>query len=202
MMEILVATANPHKVEEISALLPRDLPVKFLALTDFPHIKLPPETGSTLEANAELKARAAAKASGHWALADDTGLEVDALNGAPGVYSARYAGKERDYPANNTKLLKEMVQVPPEKRTARFRCVVAIASPQGELLLAEGKLEGRIATKATGSNGFGYDPLFIPQGRDITLAQLSFEEKNGISHRADSLQKAAGIIRRLADKYK
>ncbi len=202
MLEILIATANRHKVEEISALLPPELPVKFLSMADFPGLALPPETGSTLEENAGLKARAAATASGRWALADDTGLEVDALGGAPGVYSGRYSGKERDYPANNAKLLHEMAATPPGRRTARFRSVVALASPDGKLLLAEGRLEGVISVDPRGSNGFGYDPLFIPQGMGKTLAELSFEEKNRISHRAISLAEAVQIIKTLAAENK
>ncbi|NLO90428.1 MAG: RdgB/HAM1 family non-canonical purine NTP pyrophosphatase [Elusimicrobia bacterium] len=197
MLEILIATANPHKAQEIAALLPA-LPVRFLTLKDFPSFAMPEENGATLEENAAIKARAAAAASGRWAMADDTGLEVDALGGAPGVHSARYAGADKDYPANNAKLLRELEKFPRGKRTARFRTVVALASPDGRLESAEGRLEGVIATRGRGSNGFGYDPLFQPLNSDKTLAELSFEEKNRISHRAAALKNAAAIIKKIS----
>jgi len=197
MLEILIATANPHKAQEIAALLPR-LQVRFLTLSDFPSFSMPEENGSTLEENAAIKARAAAAASGHWAMADDTGLEVDALDGAPGIRSARYSGADKDYPANNAKLLRELAGTPQDKRTARFRTVVALASPKGELLSAEGKLEGSIVPEPRGGNGFGYDPLFLPQNSGKTLAELAFEEKNRISHRAVALRNAVALIEKIS----
>ncbi|MFA5162254.1 MAG: RdgB/HAM1 family non-canonical purine NTP pyrophosphatase [Elusimicrobiales bacterium] len=180
MAEILIATANADKAREIISLLPAG-PV-YRTLADFPSLAMPEETGKTLEENAVLKAVSACRQSGIAALADDTGLEVDALGGAPGVYSARYCGRERDYAANNEKLLREMATIPAGKRTARFRTVAALAFPDGRVITEEGRLEGGIGFAPCGENGFGYDPLFIiADGK--TLAELSFAEKNLISHR-------------------
>ncbi|MDD2774140.1 MAG: RdgB/HAM1 family non-canonical purine NTP pyrophosphatase [Elusimicrobiales bacterium] len=192
-VSILIATANPHKAGEIAALLPQT-GAEYKSLADFPALRMPEETGATLEENAALKAVFAAKAAGLWALADDTGLEVDALGGAPGVYSARYSGKERDYPANNAKLLRELAGVPAVKRTARFRTVAALASPSGKILSEEGRLEGKIGFEPRGGNGFGYDPLFIVPSLGKTLAELSFAEKNRLSHRRAAL---AAMIRHI-----
>jgi XTP/dITP diphosphohydrolase len=137
--------------------------------------------------------------SGRWTLADDTGLEVDALNGEPGVLSARYAGTERDYAANNKKLLEKLSDVAADKRTARFRCVMALVSPDGKTVIKEeGKLEGFIIASERGTNGFGYDPLFTPVNSGSTLAQLSAEEKNGLSHRFNAVRAMVPHIKRLA----
>ena len=194
MPQILIATANKHKAEEIAALLPKG--PEYKNLKDFPQLVMPEENGVTLEENAALKAVSAAKQSGLWTLADDTGLEVDALGGAPGVYSARYAGKERDYPANNAKLLAELAKLPKASRAARFRTVAALASPDGKVTLAEGRLEGIIGFLLHGENGFGYDPLFVlPDGR--TLAELLFKEKNSISHRHAAMTAMAKHITNL-----
>lgn len=196
-MKLLIATANRHKAEEIAALLPK-LGLEYFALTDFPAVVMPEETGLTLEENARLKAVSAAKQAGVWALADDTGLEVDALNGAPGVYSARYCGRERDYEGNNRKLLTEMERAGWKNTAARFRCVVCLSTPAGEASCVEGALEGDIIPVPRGASGFGYDPVFLVKGLNKTLAELSFEEKNRLSHRNAALGKAVPRLVELA----
>ncbi|MDA8132969.1 MAG: RdgB/HAM1 family non-canonical purine NTP pyrophosphatase [Elusimicrobia bacterium] len=184
---LVIATFNSHKLREIRAILP-GLPAELKALSDFPGAAPAEEDGATLLDNAVKKAFAAARFTGSWALADDTGLEVDALNGAPGVRSARYAGEEADPARNSARLLTELAGLPPERRTARFACVVALASPSGEVVTARGTLEGRITGLPRGANGFGYDPLFEPAGGSRTLAELREEEKNAVSHRAAALR--------------
>ncbi len=190
---IVLGTRNPHKVKEIVAIL-KDLSVRFESLLDYPEIEEIEETGSTFVENALIKARTVFRSTHQLTLADDSGLEVDALNGAPGLYSARYAGKEKDYNANNQKLLEEMKEVPPGNRGAQFRCVVAIVGPGIEKVV-EGVLRGRIARFPRGSAGFGFDPLFIPEGYEQTLAELGETVKNQISHRARAFRKAKEIIR-------
>jgi len=185
-MKILIATENQNKAVELKGILPvalRGETVEYLTLKEFPGFIMPEENGATLEENAVIKARAAAAIAGLPALADDTGLEVDALNGAPGVKSARYAGADKDVTANNRKLLKELDGLPLEKRTARFKTVACYAEPCGKVITAEGTIEGYIGFDYKGKNGFGYDPLFIVKGTEKTLAELSLEEKNKISHR-------------------
>lgn len=153
-------------------------------------VVLPEETGTTFVENALLKARAAADQTGLVAIADDSGLEVDALDGAPGVRSARFAGEPSDDAANNALLLRRLAAVPPEKRAARFRSVVAIVTPDGSEFVSEGTLEGTVLRVPRGSSGFGYDPLFVPLGLDRTLAELTMEEKNRISHRGQAVRRA------------
>ncbi len=191
--KIVIATANQHKLGEIKAIL-ADLPVEILSLADFPQIPPIEETGSSFEENALLKARTVFRETKIITLADDSGLEVDALKGRPGIYSARYAGEGHDYAANNRKLLQEMAGLPPENRGAQFRCVVAIVAPQGETVV-EGIVRGRIIEELRGSGGFGYDPLFVPEGYELTYAQLGEEVKNRISHRARAFQKAKQLLR-------
>lgn len=191
---LVVATFNQHKLAEIRAILP-ELPVALKALGDFPGARPAVEDGETLEENALKKAEAAARFTGLWALADDTGLEVDALGGAPGVWSARYAGPGASGAANNAKLLDELAGLPQEKRAARFACVTALVSPAGEKFLARGVLEGRITTAPRGGSGFGYDPLFELAGSGRTLAELGGQEKNALSHRARALK---ALLPRLA----
>lgn len=183
-MRLLVATKNRGKLEEFRRIL-AGLDVELVSADE---LGLPDvdETGETFEANAILKAKAQAEASGLMALADDSGLEVDALGGAPGVRSARYAdggGAE----ANVRKLLAALDDVPDDRRGARFRCVIALADPGGPLgdriELAEGRCEGRIARAPSGSGGFGYDPVFVPEGLDRTMAEISAKTKDDISHR-------------------
>ncbi|HEY5439264.1 MAG TPA: RdgB/HAM1 family non-canonical purine NTP pyrophosphatase [Acidimicrobiales bacterium] len=189
MTQFVLATANPHKTDEMRAVL------SALGITLSPRPSDVPEvaeTGETLEENALLKARALVDATGQAAVADDTGLFVDALDGRPGVRSARYAGEVASYDDNVTKLLGELVNVAPGERTARFRSVVAVAYPDGTSFCVEGVLPGVITDARAGDQGFGYDPVFAPLelgGR--TLAELTPEEKNEISHRARALRALA-----------
>jgi len=183
----ILGTGNPHKVSEISALL-ADAPIQLEPLPAA--VELPPEDGNTLLANARIKARAAAAATGKVALADDTGLEVDALGGDPGVYSARFAGENATFDDNNRLLLERLRGIHGVNRRARFRCVFVLADPEGKEVSAEGRIEGFIQEVPRGTQGFGYDPLFLPEGSERTLAELSAEEKNAISHRA----RAAGAL--------
>lgn len=188
-MRIVVASKNPDKVREVEEVLASlDVPVEVVGGLDWPEVE---ETEPTLEGNALLKARAVAAATGVPALADDTGLEVDALGGAPGVRTARYAGEEASYADNVRRLLEELRGV--SDRTARFRTVVALVRPDGREVVAEGVLEGRIAEEPRGSGGFGYDPVFEVGGR--TLAEMGSAEKHAISHRARALR---ALAQRLA----
>lgn len=187
-MHIVLATRNPHKVNEIRAVF-AGLDVTFSSAADHPGAPDVVEDGATLEANALKKARALAAACGLWALADDTGLEVKALGGAPGVYSARYAGPDGDAVANCRKLLKELAGA--DDRSARFRTVLALVSPQGEERWIEGVCEGRILEAPRGDAGFGYDPLFVPEGGAQSFAEMSAAEKNACSHRGRALRAAA-----------
>ena len=186
MTTFVLATANPHKTEELRALL-ATLDIEVLARPyDVADVE---ESSDTLEGNALLKARAISHASGLAAVADDTGLFVDALGGRPGVHSARYAGAHATYDDNVRKLLSELEGVPAPARTARFRTVIVVAYPNGEYFSAEGVLEGTITVEPRGSGGFGYDPVFAPDhaaGR--TLAELSLAEKNRTSHRGLALR--------------
>ena len=194
---LVIATFNPHKLLEIRAILP-PLPLALKALSDFPGAAPADEDGATLEENAVKKARAAARFTGLWALADDTGLEVDALAGGPGIRSARYAGEKAGAAENNALLLSSLEGVPPGRRSARFACVTALASPSGELSVSRGTLEGRITSGARGGKGFGYDPLFEVSGGARTLAEFTEEEKNSISHRALALKGLLPELLRLA----
>lgn len=184
---LVIATFNPHKLSEIRAILP-GLPAALKALSAFPGAAAAEEDSPALEGNALKKALAAARFTGLPALADDTGLEVDALGGAPGVRSARYAGEKASYAANNAKLLAALAGLGPERRSARFACVTALALPSGETWTSRGTLEGRITAALRGGNGFGYDPLFEVGAGPRTLAEFSEEEKNAVSHRARALQ--------------
>ncbi|HSA85320.1 MAG TPA: XTP/dITP diphosphatase [Nitrospira sp.] len=195
--ELLLATRNPDKVRELTALL-GDLGIRIRTLIDFPDAPEVEEDGMTCEANAIKKATEIARATGLPAVADDTGLEVDALGGRPGVFAARYAGEHATYEDNCKKLLKELNGVPPAERTARFMTVAALAIPGGFCRVATGILVGVIAEECTGSQGFGYDPLFFVPELGRTLAELTPEEKNRISHRAKAFRSMADILRPLA----
>lgn len=186
-MKLLIATRNSHKLEEIRRIFDFS-GLEVLSAFDFPEIPDVVEDGDTLEENARKKAREMALATGLWALADDSGLEVDALDGAPGVYSARYAGEDCSYADNNTKLLRELDGA--SSRLARFRTVMALSDPQGAVETVEGVCPGKIIETLRGEHGFGYDPLFVPEGFSKTFAELSSAEKNKISHRARALEKA------------
>lgn len=196
MHRIVIASRNKGKIAEFKELL-RDLPAEILTLTDFPSIPEIQETGSSFRENALLKARAVTAATGLIALADDSGLEVDYLGGAPGVYSSRYAGRAQDDGANNRKLLAALGGVPLHKRTARFRCVIAIITPKGGEYLSEGICEGRIALAPRGEGGFGYDPLFLVPSLGKTFAELGPEVKNRISHRAQAMRNARDLLARI-----
>ncbi|MBU1695015.1 MAG: XTP/dITP diphosphatase [Verrucomicrobia bacterium] len=186
-MKLILATRNRHKLEEIRTLF--ELPgLELSSALDHPEIPDVEENGKTFEENAVKKAVTLARATGCWALADDSGLEVDALGGAPGVYSARYAGEPVSYPANNAKLLRELTGV--TDRRARFLCVVALASPSGQARTVEDRCEGRIIHEVRGTRGFGYDPLFVPDGFEKTFAEMEASAKHAISHRGRALQKA------------
>ncbi len=195
MTALVVATRNKGKVTEIAAALAA-LPVEVISLDDFPGIPEAEESGDTFAANAILKATHYALNTGMACLADDSGLEVDALGGAPGVYSARYAGPEASDAANNAKLLAAIADAPDGGRTARFRCVLAYVDPDGTLLTAEGACEGTILKEPRGTGGFGYDPLFYMPGAAKTLAEMTTVEKNAVSHRGQALRNMATTLAR------
>lgn len=186
MKKIVLATQNPHKVLEFNEML-ADLGIQVIAASEFPDLEEVVEDGETLQANALKKARYVAGETGLPALADDTGLEVDILNGRPGVYSARYAGENVTYQDNVLKLLDELSGIGDlDKRTARFRTVIAFVNGNDEYLF-EGICNGRILKEQKGKGGFGYDPVFLPDGHEETFAQMSMEEKNKISHRGRAI---------------
>ncbi len=189
----MVATGNWHKVEEIRAIL-ADLPITVRSLAEFPGAPEVIEDGTTYRENALKKAWSAAKFTGKPALADDTGLEVDALGGQPGLYAARFAGEGRTFQDNVRKLLLLLEGVPSPQREARFVCVIALVDPNGREQVVEGELCGRITESQAGSGGFGYDPVFYVPEVGKTLAELTAEEKNRISHRRRALDKARAII--------
>lgn len=195
MQKIVLATNNPHKSEEIRAIL-KDLPFKILTASDFPDFPDPDETGATLEENARLKAVAIHRATGLWALADDSGLEVDALDGAPGVISARFAGEECTFADNNRKLLDLMMDVPDSHRGARFRCVAALAKSTADVTLFSGEVCGVITREIHGDGGFGYDPVFYVPELGCTFAEATSEAKNLISHRGRAFRQVAEFIGR------
>lgn len=186
--EIVVGSRNEGKIREIRAQI-EDLPVQLLGLAEFPHAPEIQEAGATLQENARFKALGLAAALNCWVLADDSGLEVDALGGAPGVLSARFAGRHGDDSANNLKLLDALVSVPEENRTARFRCAIALAEPGRILLAFEGACEGLITFAPRGGRGFGYDPLFYYPPAGQTFGELEDAIKNRVSHRAQALRK-------------
>ena len=192
-MQLVLATNNEDKIREIRHLLD-DLPVTILTRDDFLEFPDIEETGATLEENARLKAAAIAEFCDLPALADDSGLEVDALDGAPGVYSSRYAGENVTYRDNNLRLIKEMTGVPATERTARFRCVIAICWGKDEVNVVEGVAEGAIAENILGEGGFGYDPVFYyPPGKK-RFSEMTLDEKNLVSHRGKALQEARTVI--------
>ena len=191
-MKIILASHNLHIMEEMKAAL-KDLHFEIKTLNDFPEIGDIPETGATLEENALLKARTVNKLTGLPAIGDDTGLEVDALAGEPGVYSARYAGENVTYEDNVNKILNEMTHIREHERTARFRTVTAFVDGFDEITTA-GKIEGLITKEPKGTSGFGYDPVFYIPEMKCTFAELSTEEKNKISHRGHALQKLSKLL--------
>ena len=194
--ELVLATRNRHKGEELVAIL-SDLGVTIHTLDEFPDAPDVVEDGDTCEANAVKKARAIAEFTGLPAVADDTGLEVDALGGRPGVYAARYAGEDATYDDNCRKLLRELMGVPREQRTAHFLTVAAVALPSDGARTTQGILKGMIAEEPKGTLGFGYDPVFLIPELGKTLAQLSAEQKNTISHRAKAFKQAKDLLREM-----
>lgn len=191
-MQIILATHNRGKMKEMSSIL-APLSVKLLTLEDFPQIGEIPETGKTLKENAFIKAETVHQKTGLPALADDTGLEVDALDGAPGVHSSRYDGETATFEDNCRKMLQEMDGIPPKERTARFHTVIAFVSNSGNEW-TEGMVEGRILEKKRGDGGFGYDPLFYYPPLKKTFAELNSEQKNNISHRGKALRNFCQIL--------
>jgi XTP/dITP diphosphohydrolase len=193
-MLLIVASRNPDKIAELRhALAGLDLEVRSAA--DYPAVPEVEENGQTLAENALLKARAVFRATGSLSLADDTGLEVDALGGAPGVHSGRYAGPEQSYARNLAKLLDRMAGVPADRRGARFRTVAAIVFPDGREELVEGVCEGRILEAPRGAGGFGYDPIFLVPEIGMTFAELTLEQKDRLSHRGRAMRAAREILR-------
>lgn len=187
--EILIASRNKGKIAEIQQIF-ADVPVKLRTLADFPDAPEVEETGKTFSENARLKAVAYARHANLWALADDSGLEIDALEGRPGIHSAHYAGKHGADGSNNDKVFRELENIIDEKRTARFRAAMVLANPQGVILAeSEGSVEGLITRELRGSAGFGYDPLFLVPEFGQTMAELGLEIKNRISHRAQALRR-------------
>jgi XTP/dITP diphosphohydrolase len=196
---VLVATRNRGKIREIREAL-KGLDLRIEALSDFSNVPEIEENGKTFVDNALKKARSYSKHFGKVTLADDSGLEVDHLKGLPGIYSARYAGERASNRENNEKLLRELEGVPLSKRGARFKCVIAVVSPDGREILAEGACRGRIGFREKGRRGFGYDPLFVLPDYGKTMAEFSLEEKNRISHRGKALRKIRKMIQSLLDR--
>jgi len=198
MRKLLIATHNQGKVREYRELL-ADLPVEVTFLDELGITTEVDETGESFAENAVLKALGYAEMTGLWTWADDSGLEVDALNGEPGIYSARYGGLASDQ-ARYTYLLERLADVPADQRAARFRCVVALALPDGDAFTASGVIEGAIVSAPRGHNGFGYDPIFQIEWSDLTMAELSPELKNSISHRAKAARSARRILMTLLEE--
>jgi len=194
-IKLVLATHNIHKQEEMNALL-ADMGIVIVGLDAYPQIGDIEETGITLIENSFIKARTVHELTGLPSLADDTGLEVDALDGAPGVYSARYAGKNPSFEDNMNKLLTELQGLPEDRRTARFRTIISFVDGSRELF-SEGIVEGIITLNTKGEDGFGYDPIFQPEGQDLTFAEMTQNEKNKISHRGRALIK----MRKLLEPY-
>jgi XTP/dITP diphosphohydrolase len=192
-LKLLAATRNPGKLNEIRTIL-GDLPCEIVSLADFPEVAEPEETGASFTENAALKARWASDATGLLTLADDSGLEVDALDGKPGVKSRRFEGEETPFPEKMRKILTLLKETQGKKRAARFRCVVALADPVTGVGVWQGACEGEIAGEMRGNNGFGYDPIFYYPPLGKTFAELTPEEKNRVSHRAMALAKAKAAL--------
>ncbi len=193
---LVIATRTPGKFNEIVALL-QDVPILLVPLDRVGPMLVPPEGGESFQENARRKAEAVARLAGHLALGDDSGLEVDALGGVPGVLSARFGGPSLEDAERNALLLAQLCGIEPARRTARFRCVVAIADPHGRVDMAEGICEGRSALAPRGTSGFGYDPIFEIPSLGQTLAEAGPVVKNRLSHRAQAVAKARDILRQI-----
>ncbi len=186
-MKILIASRNEHKIQEIREIF--DLPgIEWVSTAEFPELADVVEDADTFEGNAIKKATELAQATGLWALADDSGLEVSALDNAPGVYSARYAGEPCSHANNNEKLLRELADQ--ADRSARFRCVAALSDPSGRTETVSGSCSGHILSALRGGEGFGYDPLFVPEGYEATFAEMGNAQKNQLSHRGFAMKAA------------
>ncbi len=197
MTRLLIATNNPGKLREYKEIL-AGLPLELVSPADLSLQLDPEETGDTFEANAVIKAQAFARAGGALTLADDSGLEIDALNGEPGVYSARYGNTAKaDHQQRYRLVLEKMADIPREKRTARFKCVVALASGSRVVGTAEGAVEGYITFAPKGTGGFGYDPIFFVPRFDRTMAELTAAEKNSISHRSRAARAAMPLLEQI-----
>lgn len=195
MERILLATRNAGKVKEMQRLLAEaGLALEVVGLSEFPHLEDVEENGATFEENALIKARYAAKESGVAAVADDSGICVDALNGMPGIYSARWAGRHGDDKANLELLLSQIAHVPQERRTAHFRCAVALVYPDGREIVVEGRMNGRVIDRPRGEHGFGYDPIFCADGSDRTSAELTPTEKDAVSHRGNAMRALVKVL--------
>ena len=194
METIIAASSNAHKIKEIQAIMDK-FGIKVISRDEagVPEFEIT-EDGETFEENSYKKAYEIMKATGKTTIADDSGLMVDYLGGAPGVYSARFAGEEHNDAKNNEKLLRLLKNVTGDDRKAKFVSVITLVYPDGKTLVARGECQGRIIGAPTGENGFGYDPLFVPDGCNKTFAQLTEEEKNAISHRARALEKLEGLL--------
>ena len=193
MKELLIATGNKGKFNEIQLLLQGTVD-RLYSTTDFPDLLAVMEDGVTFAENAIKKAQSAAKMTGKPVIADDSGLLVDALNGRPGVHSARFAGENAGDVENNVRLLKELAGIPPQQRTAAFHCVIALCLPEGDCLTFDGELNGVILNTPRGAGGFGYDPLFLVPEFGQTLAELSMDVKNAISHRGKAFVKLKAYL--------
>jgi XTP/dITP diphosphohydrolase len=192
---LLLATRNAGKLAELQRLLAAAVPgVEVIGLRDVPDYPEAPETGATFEENALLKAREAVRYTGLPAVADDSGLTVDALNGMPGVLSARWSGRHGDDDANTALLLGQVADVPDERRGAAFVCAAALVTADGEERVIERQWRGRLAREKRGANGFGYDPVFVPEGLDVTSAELAPEEKDARSHRGQAFAALVPVL--------
>lgn len=198
-MEIFFATGNKGKVKELEALV-EAMDFKVLSAVDFPDYISPEETGDTFRENARIKARSACDFTGLPSLADDSGLVVNALNGAPGVYSARYSGEDATAESNNEKLLKEMYGIPEEQRNAYFCAVLCLSLPDGRDFFSEGRVDGKILKEYRGTEGFGYDPLFFVTEKGKGMAEMTMEEKNSISHRSRAFKGISDALNSLYTK--
>ncbi len=188
MTQVLLATRNVKKLAELRRILDELLDVEVVGLDDVPHFDELPETGATFAENALLKAREGAARTGLLTVADDSGLAVDALNGMPGVLSARWAGKSKDDNANLQLVLEQLADTPDERLGATFVCAAALVTPDGAQTVVEGRMPGRLVREPRGTNGFGYDPIFVADGFDVTNAELPPSEKDAISHRGKALR--------------
>ena len=197
-MKLIVATQNKGKLREIRRIL-QDVDIEICGMDEYPHVIAAIEDGTTFAENAQKKAEAVVRQTGEMCLADDSGLSVACLGGRPGVYSARFAGENASDADNNALLLREMTNIPAQERQAAFCCVMALCSADGSCRLFEGRLEGEIMFSAVGDGGFGYDPLFRLTDDSRSLAQISLDEKNTISHRGIALRQVVAVLQRCKD---